>query len=162
MLREEVWESARFLLIGEKRCRMLTIVGRSIQQPFTIPTMSGYRVFRSWLRFAGISNQFLPCPLRYPLGRSASYGVEDSVSCSQCEIEKSPPDSSSNWRGWLYIRYEQQTQCSLDNSNLSGAKLGRKMRPSKGHYKFLKRVRVMMKEKCKKSSERGVTKMLPR
>lgn len=70
MLREEVWEMAWFLLNGRNQCRMLTIVGRSIQQLDISPTMC---------RLSGISelvplrsaSRISSCRahVRYPLGQ---------------------------------------------------------------------------------------------
>ena len=71
-------------------CYCCTEKVKNVQQLDIIQRCVGYRVFRSWFRFAGIPNQFLPCPLRYPLGRSASCGVEDSVSYSQLVKIKTP------------------------------------------------------------------------
>jgi hypothetical protein len=70
MLQEDARVSAWFLLIGEKPMLYAdSYQPGTIQQLDIIQRCFGYRVFRSWLRFAGIPNQFLPLPMCVtPLG----------------------------------------------------------------------------------------------
>ena len=128
ILLEEAWESAQFLLIGEKRVLHSDCCQPGmIQQPRTSPTMLGHRVFRSWLRFAGIPNQFLPCPLRFPLGRIRVAGWRIASLARICELKKSASLVVGKLTDLKYIGMND-THSSLDNPQLSSAKIDNKSR----------------------------------
>ena len=59
---------------GKTHADILTVVGRSHQQPNILQRYFGHRAFQSWLCLAGIPNQSCHCPC-FPLDYDAVRGV---------------------------------------------------------------------------------------
>lgn len=97
----------------------------------------GYRVFRSWFRLAGIPNQSCHCPCfpswTYDWGRCGSTSYlspkvgENKIPHQIVRITDGGIDDK-------HLLYRSSIfNFTLDNPNLSGAKLVNNQRPCKGH-----------------------------